>query len=102
MSFTMPNSSQWLDTLKRHKAFDTDAEVAAFLDVSKQAVSFWRAGKHQLGTKDAWHVGLALGVNPLFIIACANYHAAKSEGARRRWRMLAGPIEPKVPKSVDE
>lgn len=102
MSFTMPTTAQWLDTLKCHKGYDTDAEAAAYLDVSKQAVSLWRSSKHQFGTRDAWRVGLALGVNPLFVIACANYHAAKTPKAQARWRLLAAPIEPKSPQRPDE
>lgn len=95
MKFEMPNTARWLDVLAQFKGFDTDGEVAAFLDVSKQSVSQWRNGKHQMDTASCWKVGLTLGVHPLFVIACANWHAAKPE-KRKKWELLASPLEPKT------
>ncbi|MNI90978.1 hypothetical protein D3C73_1485760 [compost metagenome] len=42
-------------------------------------------------------VGLAIGVNPLFVIVCSQFHAAKPE-RRAKWEALARPIEPKTPR----
>lgn len=95
--FHMPTAAEWLDLLKTERGFDTDGECAAFLKVSKQAVSHWRHGKHQMGVSDCMSVGLATGVNPLFIILCSQFHAAQPE-KRSRWRLLAAPVEPKTPR----
>lgn len=95
--FEMPSASQWMDILRKEKGFDSDAECAAFLNVSKQAVSHWRQEKHQMGVGDCMAVGLAIGVNPIFVIVCSQFHAAKPE-RRAKWEALARPIEPKTPR----
>lgn len=95
--FEMPTAAEWLDMLKTEKGFEEDAECAAFLEVSRQAVSHWRQGRHQMGVSDAVTVGLALGVNPLFVILSNQYHAAKPE-KRGKWVVLATPVEPKKPR----
>lgn len=95
MKFEMPDSARWLSTLAQFKGFDTDGETAAFLDVSKQRVSQWKNGKHQMDTGAAWKLANALGVHPLFVIACAQWHASQPE-KRRKWELLAMPLEPKT------
>lgn len=93
----LPTGNEWVDTLKEWKGYETDAEVAAFLDCSFQNVSSWRTGRTKLGTLEAVKIGLALGVNPLFVIASTEYHAAKTPAKQRFWRASASPIEPKEP-----
>jgi hypothetical protein len=95
MKFEMPDSAHWLSTLSQFKGFDTDGETAAFLDVSKQRVSQWKHGKHEFDTATAWKLALALGVNPLFVIACGNWHSSPPE-KRKKWELLAMPLEPKT------
>lgn len=95
--FEMPTAAEWLDMLKEEKGFVEDAECAAFLGVSRQAVSHWRQNRHQMGVGDAVAVGLATGVNPLFVIMSNQYHAARPE-KREKWILLATPVEPKTPR----
>lgn len=91
--FEMPSSSQWLDMLKEEIGLETDSEVAAYLKRNRQIVSHWRQERNQIGIADAVPVGNALGVNPLFIILCSQYHADKDKGSK--WRTLATAVEPK-------
>lgn len=94
--FHMPNAGEWLDLLKQERGLETDAECAAYLKVSKQAVSHWRQGRHQLGVGECISLGIAIGVNPLFIILCSQYLSAKPE-KQKKWRIMASQVEPKVP-----
>lgn len=89
----MPTASEWLDMVKEEVGLDTDAEAAAYLHRSRQAVSHWRQERFQIGIADAMAIGSALGVNPLFIILCSQYHA-KPESAEN-WKKLASAVEPK-------
>lgn len=95
MKTTYPSTAEWLEILKTEKNYETDAEAAAFLDVSKQSIRQWAKGQHEMDTASAWRLGLGIGVHPLFVIACCGWHKAKPN-KRKRWELLAAPLEPKT------
>lgn len=95
--FKIPNDQEWLDMVKTEIGLETDAEAAAYLKIPKQVISNWRNNRVQIGVGDAMTVGLAIGVNPLFVILSSQYHTAKPE-KREKWRMMASPVEPKTPR----
>lgn len=92
----MPSSREWIELLKKEKGYENNNEAAAFLDVPKQSVSQWCTGKNEMDAMSAMKIGLAINVNPLFVIASTNWHKAKGE-KRRKWELMAVPIEPKHP-----
>ena len=95
MKFKIPTTKEWLDILKVELELRTDAELAARLHATKQAMSNWQIEKNQMDTKTAMLLGIALGINPLFVIGCTQYHCAKNDRQRETWKLLLRPLEPK-------
>lgn len=93
----LKNAAEWIDTLKEWKGYETDAEASAFLDRAVQVVSSYRTGRTEMENMVCVQVGRALGVNPLFLIACAEYHRTKDPKKKALWAAAAKVIEPKEP-----
>lgn len=90
----IPNSLYWLEEFKRVMKIESDKEVADFLGVSKQAVSHWRTGKHQLGQMEAIEIGACIGVNPLYVGATSAFHASPKPEKQAAWLAVLTRIEP--------
>jgi hypothetical protein len=92
-----PNSGDWIELLMKLKGYETGNEAAAFLDVTRQSISQWRGGDAQMDALTAAKLGLAVGANPLYVIASTSWHNAKTEAKKKGWEIMMGPIEPKHP-----
>lgn len=96
-NFDMPSASGWLEALKKAKGFQTDAEVAAYLDVPKQTVSNWKRDAFQMGTLDSLNVAQGVGVNPLFVVICSAFNSTRDIGKKAQLLDHAAPLTPKAP-----
>lgn len=99
--FEIPTTAEWIEMLKKRLELATDGEAAARLHASKQSMSQWTNGVNQMDAGPATMLGLALGINPLFVVISCSYHKTKSEAKRKTLEILMAPIEPKTLEEVD-
>jgi transcriptional regulator with XRE-family HTH domain len=82
------NTPQYLDAVKRHLGIESDYALAKRLGFSQSAMSSYRTGRRVFDDDAALTVALALGVNPLQVIAAANAERSKTDEQKARWTGL--------------
>lgn len=92
----IPTAAQWLDMMKWEIKVNSDSDVARVLNVHRQSLCHWRQNKHQIGVEDAFYVGKALKINPLYILFCGKYHKA-DDIEKDKWKKMLAEIEPQYP-----
>jgi transcriptional regulator with XRE-family HTH domain len=86
----MKSTLQYLDELRAKLDLPSDYAVANLLGVTRAAVSKWRQGRTTFDDLTACRVADALGVDPMEIIAAANFERADNERARAVWQTMWG------------
>ncbi|MCO3302418.1 helix-turn-helix transcriptional regulator [Pseudomonas aeruginosa] len=68
------DTSYWLEEVKQRCGCSSDGELARLLNVTKQAVSMQKAGKHEMSVKQAVKVAELLKCNPMEVICGVMFH----------------------------
>jgi hypothetical protein len=82
----MKTTLQYLDELKRAAGVDSDYAASKLLRVTTGGVSRWRTGSKTFDPTIAVKVANILGVNPLEVIAAAQYERASDDETKALWR----------------
>jgi transcriptional regulator with XRE-family HTH domain len=82
----MKTTLQYLDEIKRAAGVESDYAVAKLLRITNSAVSRWRLHNITFDTKVACKVARILNVDPLEVIAAAQYERSKDDDSRAFWR----------------
>jgi hypothetical protein len=82
----MKTTLQYLDELKRAAGVESDYAVAKLLRITNSAVSRWRTLNITFDTKVATKVARILNVDPMEIIAAAQFERSKDDESRAFWR----------------
>jgi len=63
---------EFLDRVKAEYLLDSDYQLAHKLDISKQAISKFRTGRHFFGNVAAVKVAELLDLLPMYVLACSH------------------------------
>jgi hypothetical protein len=86
------NTQQYLDAVKKHLDLSSDYALAKRLGFSLSATSSYRTGRRVFDDDAALTVALALGIDPICVIAAANAERAKTPEQKARWTALMEKI----------
>lgn len=74
-----------LNAVKATTETQSDYAAARALNITRQAVSGYRAGNRQMDEEPAIRAAEILGIDPVQVLATLNYEKAKSEKMRNIW-----------------
>jgi transcriptional regulator with XRE-family HTH domain len=92
----MKRTIEYLDEAKEALGLTSDYSLAKWLNVKQNTVSQYRTGARVIDDYAAARIAEALKIDPLEVIAAANYEREKDEGRKTFWehfsqhRMVAG------------
>ena len=81
----MKTTVEWLAVCKQKFGVESDYALAKRLGVSSQTISSYRTGRSRFDDDMALTVAVALGIDPLQVIASANAERAKTPEQKARW-----------------
>jgi transcriptional regulator with XRE-family HTH domain len=81
----MKTTLHYLDEIKRAAGVESDYAVAKLLRITASAISRWRLHKITFDTQVATKVARILNIEPLEVIAAAQYERAKDPDNRAFW-----------------
>jgi hypothetical protein len=82
----MKTTLQYLDELKRAAGVESDYAVAKVLRITASAISRWRTLNITFDTQVATKVARILSIDPLEVIAAAQYERAKTDEKKAFWK----------------
>lgn len=80
-------SVKFLEKLQFEKRMN-DSEVAAFLKISKSAVSQYKSGNRVMGEETCLAIAFALEIDPISILAAAGIDRAELSGQKSLWEVF--------------
>jgi len=85
----METTTELLDQVKAKHGLPSDGKLSALLGLTRAQVSRYRNKGDAFGEDVALKVADLLDLDPGYVLACAAFERAKSEGARSAWRHVA-------------
>lgn len=76
----------WIDRVKSSKGWESDYRTAKELGCKPHTISMYRSNETLMDETIALKVALALGVEPIVILADQAMERAKSEPAKKAWK----------------
>lgn len=95
----MKSTIEYLDAAKAALGIESDYEMAAWLEVSRQAVSHWRYGRAKIDTYCAIRLAAALNRDPIEVIAATEFEKEKNSKRREFWASLYQSVKGKADQS---
>ncbi|MFZ6776232.1 Cro/Cl family transcriptional regulator [Undibacterium sp. Ji83W] len=80
-------SVKFLEKLQYEKRMN-DTEVAAYLKISKSAVSQYKSGNRIMDDETCLGIALGLGINPMEIVGAACIDRAEKTGQKSLWEVF--------------
>ena len=74
------DTRHYLALVKRRHHIESDYALAKLLEVSRQAVSHWQAGRFTLGNRECFRVADLLGLSPELVVADIEAERAEKAG----------------------
>jgi len=81
----MKTTVEYIDAAKKALNIESDYKFCQWLGMPRQAANNWRKGKNGIDDYVAVRIAEALGIEPMEIIAAANYEREKGEERKTWW-----------------
>ena len=85
----MQTTLEFLDTIKAKQGLTSDYQLAKFLKLSDQRISFYRTGKSRFDEDTCIMVADVLGLDQGYVMACIAAERTKSAKAKAAWKHTA-------------
>ena len=85
----MKTAIEFLDEIKARNNGLSDYAIAKRLGVTRSCISFYRTGRSCFDDETAEKVAEELGVNPVYVMACAHAERAKVPSIKSHWMEAA-------------
>jgi len=81
----MSKTTEYMDEVKRRKGLTSNYQLSKMLEISEPAISECYAGKKHADLYIGTRLALALGVDPIHLLAEVRAEAEKNEKKRNFW-----------------